>query len=143
MKPNIKKGNFVNEDGTFLGRHESYFFYTVGQRYGLGINLKTPVFVKEIIPDKNKVVLAPIEKISQKEILLENPNLVNKEDIVKSSDIFVKIHYRKQPILAKKINIIDENTLSVELKDLATAVAPGQSAVFYKDGLVLGGGIIK
>jgi len=143
VKPNIKKGNFVSEDGTFLGRHESYFFYTVGQRYGLGINLKTPVFVKEIIPDKNKVVLASIEKMSQNEILLENYNLVNKEDIAESSGIFVKIHYRKEPIPIKKINIIAENKLLVELKMPAVGVAPGQSAVFYRDGLVLGGGVIK
>jgi tRNA-specific 2-thiouridylase len=142
VKPYIKKGNFVDEDGTFLGRHESYFFYTVGQRYGLGINLNSPVFVKEIIPDKNRVVLAPVDNINRYEIQLEDYNLVNDNAAGEGFDALVKIHYRKPPIPGN-VSITGKNRLTVKLTTPAAAVAPGQCAVFYKDGMVLGGGIIK
>ncbi len=142
VKGKIKKGNFTDETGNFLGRHEGYFFYTIGQRHGLGIHLNKPVFVKEIIPDSNKVILAPIEEINQQEIILENYNLINQADFSDKFDIFTKINYRKQPTLSR-ITILDNLHLKVELQSPVMAVAPGQSAVFYRDGKVLGGGVIK
>jgi tRNA-specific 2-thiouridylase len=141
LKPMIRKGNFVDENGSFLGRHESYLFYTVGQRYGLGINLNKPMFVKEIHPQTNKIVLAPIDKIYQKEIIVENYNLVDKADFTEKFDIVTKIRYRNQATLSR-IQILDKSHLKIELQEPVSAVAPGQSAVFYKDGRVLGGGII-
>ena len=54
----MKRGRFVDEKGDFIAWHEGYPFYTIGQRRGLGIHLNRPVFVKEINPEKNEVVLA-------------------------------------------------------------------------------------
>jgi tRNA-specific 2-thiouridylase len=138
----IRKGNFVDESGAFLGRHESYLFYTVGQRYGLGISLNKPVFVKEIIPSANKVVLAPIDKIFQQEIFVENYHIIDKADFSEDFDIITKIRYRHQAT-PSRVQIVNKNHLRIELQEPVSAVAPGQSAVFYKNGKVLGGGIIR
>ncbi len=142
LQPIILKGNFVDENGAFLGRHESYLFYTVGQRYGLGISLNKPVFVKEIIPQTNKVVLAPIDNIYQQEIWVENYHLINRADFSENFDIITKIRYRNQATLSR-VQILDGNRLKIELAEPVSAVASGQSAVFYRDGRVLGGGIIR
>lgn len=141
-KEKIKKGNFVDENGTFLGRHEGYLFYTIGQRYGLKINLNRPVYVKNIFPDKNMVELAPIEDVYENEILVENYNLINKDDFTDEFNIITKIRYRKQATLSR-VKIINENLLRIELKEPVSSVAKGQSAVFYQKGKVLGGGIIR
>jgi tRNA-specific 2-thiouridylase len=142
VKPLIKKGNFIDESGRFLGRHESYFFYTIGQRYGLGLNLNNPVFVKSIIPEKNQVVLAPIESIYQDRIIVNQFNLINDRDFSGKFDIITKIRYREQATLSR-ITQLDSSRLLIELTEPVAAIAPGQSAVFYRDEKVLGGGIIE
>jgi tRNA-specific 2-thiouridylase len=138
----IKKGNFVDEAGLFLGRHEGYPFYTIGQRHGLGIALKEPVFVKKILPEKNILVLAPIEDVYEKEIILNEYNLINEHDFSDAFDVITKIRYRKQATLSR-IKITQDKLLKIELAEPVSSIASGQSAVFYRDGKVLGGGIIQ
>ena len=137
----IRRGRFVDEKGTFIAWHEGYPFYTIGQRRGLGIHLNRPVFVKEIDPEKNEVVLASLSSLEKTEMWLKDWNLVNQERTLDRSDIIVKIRYRKQENYGT-ITVTSDHLLHVQLHEPLTAIAPGQAAAFYGDGLLLGGGII-
>lgn len=137
----IRRGRFVDEKGNFIAWHEGYPFYTIGQRRGLGIHLNRPVFVKEIDPEKNEVVLASLSSLEKIEMWLKDWNLVNQERTLGRSDIIVKIRYRKQENHGT-ITVTSDHLLHVQLHEPLTAIAPGQAAAFYGDGLLLGGGII-
>lgn len=137
----IRRGRFIDEKGNFIAWHEGYPFYTIGQRRGLGIHLNRPVFVKEIDPEKNEVVLASLSSLEKTEMWLKDWNLVNQERTLGRSDIIVKIRYRKQENHGT-ITVTSDHLLHVQLHEPLTAIASGQAAAFYGDGLLLGGGII-
>ena len=137
----IRRGRFVDEKGNFIAWHEGYPFYTIGQRRGLGIHLNRPVFVKEIDPEKNEVMLASLSSLEKTEMWLKDWNLVNQERTLDRSDIIVKIRYRKQENHGTS-TVTSDHLLHVQLHEPLTAIAPGQAAAFYGDGLLLGGGII-
>ena len=137
----IRRGRFVDEKGNFIAWHEGYPFYTIGQRRGLGIHLNRPVFVKEIDPENNEVMLASLSSLEKTEMWLKDWNLVNQERTLGRSDIIVKIRYRKQENHGT-ITATSDHLLHVQLHEPLTAIAPGQAAAFYGDGLLLGGGII-
>lgn len=137
----FSKGRFVDENGAFLGWHEGYPFYTIGQRRGLGIHLNRAVFVKEIRPETNIVVLASLQALEKHAMWLKDWNIVDKCRLLGHDDIIVKIRYRKQANRCM-VTIASDGLLHVKLYEPLTSVAVGQAAAFYKDGLVLGGGII-
>jgi tRNA-uridine 2-sulfurtransferase len=136
----IYSGNFIDEAGKTLGRHEGFPLYTVGQRRGL-IHLNRKVFVKEILPETNEVVLAPLSAMYKTEFFVKDYNLVDKNLFSAEFDTICRIRYRKQNTLCR-IVILDDNHLKVELAEPLESIAPGQTAVFYRDGKVLGGGFI-
>ena len=136
------KGQFLDESGTFLGWHEGYPFYTIGQRRGLGIHLNRPVFVKEIHKERNEVILAPLASLYKEEMLLKDWNIVHTSRLLNSEDVIVRIRYRKQANHCT-VSITDENLLHVLLREPLESIASGQAAAFYDEaGLLLGGGII-
>ena len=136
------KGRFLDESGTFLGWHEGYPFYTIGQRRGLGIYMNRAVFVKEIRKASNEVILAPLASLYKKEMLLKDWNIVDTSRLLNSPNVIVKIRYRKQANYCT-VGITAENLLHVQLHELLESIASGQAAAFYdEDGLLLGGGII-
>lgn len=137
----IGRGRFVDEMGSFIGWHEGFPFYTIGQRRGLGVHLNRAVFVKEIHPETNKVVLAPLQALEKTEMWLKDWNIVDNERLLGCSDVIVKIRYRKQENHCT-VTVTPDNLLHVQLHEPLAAVARGQAAAFYKDGLLLGGGII-
>lgn len=142
MSGNVSRGRFVDEMGNFIAWHEGYPFYTIGQRRGLGIHLNRPVFVKEIRPEKNEVVLSSLSALEKTEIWLKDWNLVDEKRVLGYDDIIVKIRYRKQENHCT-VTITPDNLLHIQLHEPLAAVASGQAAAFYKDGLLLGGGIIQ
>lgn len=137
----IKKGDFIDEKGNFIGRHEGYPFYTIGQRRGLGIHLNRAVFVKEIFPETNRVVLGDLHSLERKEMYLKDWHSISPEQLLDKDDIIVKIRYRKQ---ANRCRVMQTaaGLLHVKLDEPLTAIASGQAAAFYRDDVVLGGGII-
>lgn len=137
----VRKGRFVDEKGHFVAWHDGYPFYTIGQRRGLGIHLNRPVFVKEIHPDTNVVVLGSLQSLEKTEMLLKDWNIVDEERLLGHDDIIVKIRYRKQENHCT-VTVTPDNLLHIQLHEPLTAIASGQAAAFYKDGLLLGGGII-
>ena len=137
----IQKGKFFDEKGNFIAWHEGYPFYTIGQRRGLGIDLNRAVFVKEIIPLENKVILGDLKSLEKTEMRLKDWNIINPDLLLGHDDVIVKIRYRKQ---ANRCTVTrqPDNTLKVTLHEPLTAIAPGQAAAFYRGDTLLGGGII-
>lgn len=137
----IQKGKFFDEMGNFIAWHEGYPFYTIGQRRGLGIDLNRAVFVKEIIPIENKVVLGDLKSLEKTEMRLKDWNIINSSLLLGKDDVIVKIRYRKQANRCT-VTLLPDNTLHVQLHEPLTAIAAGQAAAFYREDVVLGGGII-
>jgi tRNA-specific 2-thiouridylase len=137
----IQKGEFIDSKGNFIAWHEGYPFYTIGQRRGLGLDLNQAVFVKEIIPLENRVVLGDLKSLERTEMRLTSCNIVNPSLLLGREDVVVKIRYRKQENRCS-VTLRPDNTLHVSLHEPLTAIAAGQAAVFYRKDVVLGGGII-
>ena len=134
-------GNFLDETGNILGTHPGYPLFTVGQRRGFGLLLNQAMFVKEIRPQTNEIVLAPLKNMYRTSFLVKEYRLVNPALFTKEFDTITRIRYRKQNTWSR-IKILDDKTLEVALKEPLESIAPGQTTVFYRDGKVLGGGFI-
>ena len=137
----IQRGTFVDEQGNFIAMHEGYPFYTIGQRRGLGIDLNKAIFVKEIIPSENKVVLSELKSLERREMRLKDWNIINPSALLDRDDVIVKIRYRKQENRCT-VTLLPDNTLHIHLHEPLTAIAAGQAAAFYRGDTLLGGGII-
>jgi tRNA-specific 2-thiouridylase len=137
----IQKGKFVDTEGNFIAWHEGFPFYTIGQRRGLGIDLNKAVFVKDIVPAENRVVLGDLGSLERREMRLESWNIINPSQLLERDDVVVKIRYRKQENRCT-VSLLPDNTLHVHLHEPLTAIAPGQAAAFYRGEVLLGGGII-
>ena len=137
----IYPGDFVDEAGKVLGRHDGFPLYTVGQRRGL-IHLNRKVFVREIRPTTNEVVLAPLAAMYKTEFLIRDVNVVDEGLFSDEFDVLCRIRYRKQNTLSRVV-FLENRTARVELAEPLESVAPGQTAVFYRDGRILGGGFIE
>ncbi len=146
FKPDsFKKGNIKDIDGKVIGVHEGIINFTVGQRKGIKVSNKEPLYVVEIDSKKNEIIVGPRKKLGKKLILLKNLNLLtNREEL--NDNIFVKVRSTGK-LLDAKINLKKQNNAEVELKINEDGISPGQACVFYKkDKLgfkVLGGGWIK
>ncbi|HEX9651148.1 MAG TPA: tRNA 2-thiouridine(34) synthase MnmA [Cyclobacteriaceae bacterium] len=142
LEAEVKGGEFVLEDGTVVGTHEGYPFYTIGQRKGLKIALGYPVYVTEIQKEKNRVVLGTFDELSRdgmyvkKLTLNKYPNLYGKR-----LDTITKVRYNDHGTPA----VIEQagDTIKVYFGKGVHAIAPGQAAVFYEDDDVIGGGWIQ
>jgi len=137
----IYPGNFIDEQGNVLGRHEGFPLYTVGQRRGL-MHLNRKVFVKEIHLQTNEVILAPLVNMYKTEFMIRDVNVVDQKLFTSDYNINCRIRYRKQNTLCRVI-FLDNRTAKVELAEPLESIAPGQTAVFYRDGMILGGGFIE
>lgn len=139
----IMSGSFYDEQGQRIGKHEGYPFYTIGQRRGLGVYLNKALFVKEIIPAENKVILSDnLQALEKNEMYLTHWNLVNPEIILGHEDVIVKIRYRKQANRCT-VTLLDDQRLHIRLHEPLASIASGQAAAFYRGETVLGGGIIE
>lgn len=138
----IFPGNYTDEGGKVLGQHQGFPLYTVGQRRGLGIHLNRAVFVKEIHPQTNEVVLAPLQSLYKTEIMVKDVNVVDEGLFTTEMDVITRIRYRKQNTLSRVV-LLGDGKARIELAEPLESIAPGQTAVFYRDGKVLGGGFIE
>lgn len=138
IKP--KKGNIVNINGEILGKHTGLYNYTIGQRKGLGISNKVPLFVVGFNYEKNEVIVGEQKDLYKKEIEVEDINLLLVDKIEDWIDVDVKTRYSMLQTKAKIVQ--DENRIKVKFEEPNRAPTPGQSAVFYLGDIVLGGGKI-
>ena len=139
IKP--KKGNIVNSKGEILGKHTGLYNYTIGQRKGLGISYKVPLFVLGFNKAKNEVIVGEEKELYKKEITVSDINLLLVDKIEETMEVDVKTRYSSK-VAKAKIEQDGEN-IKVTFDEPQRAITPGQSAVFYVGDIVLGGGKIK
>lgn len=140
LEQRVDGGNFVTRDGTILGKHEGYPFYTIGQRKGLEIAMGEPMHVLEIIPETNTVVLGKKEELQKQEMRVKNYNLIKYEHLPENFQSLTKIRYKDPGTLA---TVNEEGgLLNVLFHKKVSAIAPGQSAVLYEGNDLIGGGFI-
>ncbi|MBZ4187900.1 tRNA 2-thiouridine(34) synthase MnmA [Niabella beijingensis] len=141
LEARVNGGDFVDKSGKILGKHKGYPFYTIGQRKGLDIALGRPVFVTEINPENNTVVLGDEEDLEKDEMLVTRINYIKYDAITPGMEATTKIRYKDSGTLS---NLYTEgNDIKVSFYQNAKGIAPGQSAVFYEGDDVIGGGIIR
>lgn len=138
IKP--KKGNIVNSKGEVLGKHTGLYNYTIGQRKGLGISYRVPLFVLGFNKEKNEVIVGEESELYKKEITVTDINLLLFDEIKDWIEVDVKTRYSSKVAKAKIIE--QDNNIKVIFDEPQRAITPGQSAVFYIDDIVLGGGKI-
>lgn len=136
-----KPGNFVTTDGKVLGQHQGITHYTIGQRRGLDLPMGRRVFVTEIRPETNEVVIGENEDTFINEVLCNCVNYMAIEELEKPRRVFSKIRYNHKGEFCR-IEKQEENQLVCSFEKPVRAAAPGQAIVFYEEGNVLGGGII-
>ncbi len=137
----IGAGWFVNAEGVKLGEHKGYPYYTIGQRKGLEIALGKPAYVLRINPQKNTVMLGDAEQLKATHMLVEQEQLTDEAEVLESDALTVRIRYRSTPIPCT-VSRLDDGRLLVRFLEEASAIAPGQSAVFYIGRRVVGGSFI-
>jgi tRNA-specific 2-thiouridylase len=136
-----RPGPILDGEGNRLGTHGGLHGYTVGQRRGLGIAAKRPLYVKRIDPARNAVIVADEEDLLADRFLAETLNFVSIDPPAGPVAVSARIRYRSEPVPATLVPL-GGGRAEVRLERPARAVTPGQSVVFYSGDVVLGGGII-
>ncbi len=135
-----KKGEVIDSSGTLLGYHQGFWNFTIGQRRGLGIAARNPLYVIEIRAKDNVIVAGEANDAKKKRFLVKGVNWLI-EDIKKETEFKVKIRYNHKKSLAS-IKDVGAKKAEVEFKEPQSAITPGQAAVFYDGEYVAGGGWI-
>ena len=134
-------GNFVDREGHILGTHRGIIHYTIGQRKGLNLSMGHPVFVTEIRPDTNEVVIGESEDLFGRVVRANHVNFMSEPGIDGPVEAFAKIRYNHRGDVCT-VEMEDADTIRCTFKDPVRAAAPGQALVIYQNGYVLGGGTI-
>ena len=143
----VPQGEYVDAQGKILGMHQGYCHYTIGQRKGLGIALGAPKFVTKIDAAHNRVTLGDREDLLTTEAVIADVRVRDWEWLQESPELQARIRYKSPAVPAHLSPIANNPTLpkgaSIHFVSPVWGVTPGQSLVMYKDGLVVGGGIIQ
>lgn len=134
-------GQFVTVSGEVLGQHRGIIHYTVGQRKGLNLAMGRPVFVTQIRPETNEVVIGEAEDVFADTLLCRDLNFMAVEDLTEPMEVTAKIRYShagESCVIEKMPN----GQVKCSFKKPVRAVTPGQAVVFYQNDYVLGGGTI-
>ncbi len=137
----IKEGNFVNLSGEIIGKHKGITHYTIGQRKGLNLSMGKPVFVVEIRPETNEVVIGEPEDVFSNRVLANKLNFMSIESLDKEMKVTGKVRYSHKGSPCT-IRIIGEDTLECIFDEPQRAITPGQALVLYDGDFVVGGGTI-
>jgi tRNA-specific 2-thiouridylase len=135
------QGDIVDLHGHVLGRHEGIEFYTIGQRKGLGISSSRPLYVVELEPETNRVVVGDETALDRDEFGVDRCNWIPFETPASELEVTVKIRYN-HPGTSATVTALPGGRATVKLHTPQRAITPGQAAVFYRDDLVVGGGWI-
>ena len=137
----ITPGNFVLSDGTIVGKHKGIIHYTVGQRKGLGLSLGHPVFVLEIRPETNEVVVGSNEESMSRYVRADQVNFMTVEDLTEPKRVWAKIRYNHRGAWCT-VEKTGEDEILCTFEEPQRAITPGQAVVLYDGEYVLGGGTI-
>ena len=136
-----REGNIVNAKGDILGKHKGLYNYTIGQRKGLGISNKVPLFVIGFNKQNNEVIVGEEKELYKKEMYVNQINLLLYDKLKEKIRVSVKTRYSAKEEMAI-IEMIDNDLIKVVFDNPVARVTKGQSAVFYIDDIVVGGGKI-
>ena len=141
-----KEGHIQHVNGEILGKHKGIQHFTVGQRKGLGIAWREPLYVKKLDRSNNIVFVASISELMEREATIKSLNWVSIEEPNSEIKVQAQIRYRSKPIEGKLIpNKSDPNgekNYKLILNQEQSSITPGQAAVFYQGDILLGGGLI-
>ena len=137
----IGPGYFVDNKGVKIGQHKGFPYYTIGQRKGLGIALGHPAHVLRINAEKNTVMLGTADDLKTEYMLVEDALITDREELLACPNLTVRIRYRSKPSPCQ-VFPLENGQMLVRFLSEASAIAPGQSAVFYDGKRVLGGAFI-
>lgn len=138
----VPEGEFVSVDGQVLGRHRGIIHYTVGQRKGLNLSMGHPVFVTEIRPKTNQVVIGEGEDVFAPALRCGNLNFMGVEKFQEGMEFSAKIRYNHRGASCVIERILSDNEAICRFVEPQRAITPGQAVVFYRDGYVAAGGTI-
>ncbi len=138
----FRPGPIVDTDGRVLGKHRGIGYYTVGQRRGLGISSAGPLYVMSIDARRNAVIVGPEIDLYAKSLLASSIRLVGLGRLDGPITVRAKIRYKHEAAKAL-VTPLALGRVKVEFERPQRAVTPGQSVVFYRRDVVLGGGIIE
>src|SRR5690606_8108624 len=141
LEERVAGGDFVLADGSVVGRHEGYPFYTVGQRRGLGLALGFPTYVTRIDAATNTVTVGPREELLGQTLTARQLNFVKHPDLFDERPLTGQIRYKDggAPALAWQTG---DDELRVTFAEPRAAITPGQSVVLYEDDDLVAGGWI-
>ena len=137
----IPTGNYVDKTGKVLGTHKGITHYTIGQRKGLNLSMGHPVFVTEIRPETNEVVIGESEDLFGRVVRAKNVNFMSVAGLEGPVEAVAKIRYNHKGDTCV-VEMEDKDTIKCTFDQPVRAATPGQALVIYKDGYVLGGGTI-
>ena len=132
-----KRGPAYFVDGTLLGHHEGIHLYTVGQRRGLGIPFREPLYVVEVRCGENTLILGTREHLKKKRLIADETNVL----ITAPGSASGKVRYRQEDVPCRYL--ISGDRMEVEFETPLSAITPGQSVVIYHGEAVAAGGVIK
>lgn len=139
--PEGSPGPIMDRDGNVLGEHRSIAAYTIGQRRGLGISSKDPMFVVDIAAERNAVIVGPKESLYQDELTASGLNWIAIETLIEPIEVEARIRYRHKE--AECIVFpLSTGHVRVNFKEPQFAITPGQTIVFYQGDKVIGAGTI-
>ncbi|MFC2044365.1 tRNA 2-thiouridine(34) synthase MnmA [Chloroflexota bacterium] len=137
-----RPGPILDRQGNILGEHQGIHFYTIGQRRGLGISSKEPLYVGHIDPEENTIIVGSKEELYQHELIATGLNWIAIEELKQPLKVKAKIRYLHQEAEAI-VTPLDTDKVYVEFTKPQMAITPGQAIVFYHDDIVIGGGTIE
>ncbi len=137
-------GDIIHLDGEILGRHKGIIHYTIGQRKGLGIGGRDPLYVIRLDADKRQVIVGPKEALGVSDLAIKEVNWLGAGQIPEQGlELQVKVRSTRPPVPATLFPPDDDTGLArIKLHNPEQGISPGQAAVFYDDDRVLGGGWI-
>lgn len=137
----FSEGNFVDKSGMILGKHRGIIHYTIGQRKGLGIAFGKPMFVTEIRPETNEVVVGTNEDTYARRLIANNLNFMSIPYLENDRRVTAKIRYSHQGAECI-IRMLDHDIVECIFDEPQRAITTGQAVVFYEDNYIVGGGTI-
>ncbi len=137
----LTPGNYISTSGEILGRHKGLVHYTVGQRKGLGIAMGQPVFVVELRPETNEVVLGNANEVFSDRLKANRLNFMAIEDLEGEMEVEAKIRYSHKGAKCIIRRTGEDEVLCI-FEEPQRAITPGQAVVFYQGDYVVGGGTI-
>jgi len=134
-------GKILNDKGEIVGTHPGIHHYTVGQRRGLGIAHDVPLYVLELRPEENEVVVGERSRLQKKRCLIVRPNWISIPELVEPIRVYAKIRSRHNQAPATIVPA-ENGSVEVVFDSPQSAITPGQACVFYQSEMVVGGGWI-